>query len=270
MVKIIAKKIFAAENHSFVITSIDELFGWGENLCYQLGLPKQSKVFIPQHIEIGDKVAHLSTCKTHTVVLTASGQIFASGLNCYHQTGLGQKTAYKSFQYLARDFDGHALPKFKLVETSSCYTIAVSQQNQIYYWGKCLLSTAPQTYPKVYSSCHAPSQIDYIFANQTNILLFRYRDPNEPYDPLEDARVAESTPNDMMGRRSQQRRQSCMMSNSGIGETLAADCDPASPKRMLSRKSLLTPKQQIEFQFIAQTKMLTTALNAKHNARGNQ
>jgi len=269
MVKIIAKKIFAAENHSFVISSIDELFGWGENICYQLGITKMSKVFSPQHIEFADKVVHLSTCKTHTTVLTASGTIFATGLNCYHQTGLGKKTAYKTFQCVIRDFDGYSLPKFKLVETNTSYTIAVSQHNSVYYWGKCLLSTAPQTYPKLYSACPTPSQIDFVFANQTNIVLFRQRKMNEPYDPLEDALITELNSHGASDRKTQNKRQSCLMSNTVNGETVAADVNPLAPKLFNFRKSMMTPEQQVEFHDIAQTKIISKALNSKHHSRAN-
>jgi len=166
------RKIYAAQNHSFAITTFDQLYGWGDNLSGQLGIKNISRVFEPYRIDLSERIKHLSTCKTHTLLLSENGDIFASGLNTFHQTGLGSNMIYKTFQKLEYDVEGALLPAFKCVETSSCYSIAVSTHRGIYFWGKCFLSTVPQTYPKHYHSNLCP-QADFLFANQTNILLFR-------------------------------------------------------------------------------------------------
>jgi alpha-tubulin suppressor-like RCC1 family protein len=172
LVKIVVTKIFAAENHSLAITNINSLYAWGENFSGQLGISEKSKIWVPELISLPEKVGHLSTCNTHTTLLTTDGNIYSAGLNCFSQTGIGSLNVYKTFQKLLRDVDGDPLPKFKLVETSFMFSVAVSEGNNIYYWGRCFLNSTPQTYPKAYTFQKFP-EIGSIFVNQNNILLLK-------------------------------------------------------------------------------------------------
>lgn len=241
------RKIYAADHHSFAITTLDHLYGWGDNLSGQLGIKNASKIFEPKMIELPEKISHLSTSKTHTLILTVKGHIFASGLNTFHQTGLGLKTVYKTFEKLEHDGEGARLPTFKLVETSTCYSIAVSNENGIYYWGKCFLSTAPQTYPKRYFSNLCP-QVDFLFANQTNILLLREITCEEtPETHVESLKQVQSI-NDMSSKSNPNiLKLSWNMINVEARER-GHGSKSSSRQSLAFRKSMMTPRQIIEIQ----------------------
>jgi alpha-tubulin suppressor-like RCC1 family protein len=110
-----ALKIFAAANHSFVITVEHKVFGWGDNSFGVLGLVDSPKIVTtPQQVvlydgpeeivgetnvlELGgcispinkekevifDKeffVNDISTCQTHSYFLTTKGNLYVCGLD---------------------------------------------------------------------------------------------------------------------------------------------------------------------------------------------
>lgn len=110
-----ASKIFAAANHSFVITSEHKVFGWGDNSFEVLGVIDPSKIITtPQQVIlynnsnqivddmnvlklensispihknkeiVFDKeflIKDISTCQTHSYFLTTKGNLYVSGFN---------------------------------------------------------------------------------------------------------------------------------------------------------------------------------------------
>lgn len=147
--KIKVIKIYAAANHSFAVTNLRTLFGWGESLCGQLGLPIKTGYYAPTLVPLKELVLDIYSRKTHTLMLSTDMNLYAAGLNNYGQVGVGSAKHVAEFRRLETDLDGNPLPKFKFAATTACYSIAVSLKNQVYCWGKCFLDTnSGARYPK--------------------------------------------------------------------------------------------------------------------------
>lgn len=172
--------LYATGNHSFALTNFRTLYGWGENLCGQLGLPIKTGYPTPELIKIKELVLELSCQKTHTLLITTNLNLYSAGLNNYYQTGLGPDKHYTPFKRIENDLDGNPLPKIKAAATTSCYSIAVSLSNQIYCWGCCFLDSNPKNmYPrkKVF-----PGMRDIISVHAINSTILVFRRPSEHHD----------------------------------------------------------------------------------------
>lgn len=172
--------LYATGNHSFALTNFRTLYGWGENLCGQLGLPIKTGYSTPELIKIKELVLELSCQKTHTLLITTNLNLYSAGLNNYYQTGLGPDKHYTPFKRIENDLDGNPLPKIKAAATTSCYSIAVSLSNQIYCWGCCFLDSNPKNmYPrkKVF-----PGMRDIISVHAINSMILIFRRPSEHFE----------------------------------------------------------------------------------------
>ena len=94
------KNIVVGSNHTFVLTTDNKLFTFGDNSEGQLGLggAAASKIKTPVEVtdvNIKDKVADIMVGSNHTFVLTTDNKLFAFGNNSNGQLGLGDAAASK-------------------------------------------------------------------------------------------------------------------------------------------------------------------------------
>jgi alpha-tubulin suppressor-like RCC1 family protein len=84
--------ISAGSSHSLVLNSQGQVFGFGNNVCGQIGLGSLRVVRSPKlidHPEIGRIVA-ISSGESHNLIMNQQGQVFSFGNNELGQLGLGK------------------------------------------------------------------------------------------------------------------------------------------------------------------------------------
>jgi alpha-tubulin suppressor-like RCC1 family protein len=94
----------------------------------------------------GEEIVSIATHKCFTVLLSKKGEIFTAGSNLRGQLGyeklqLGKgvnrrdKSNY-SFTKLTVDCEGNPLPSFKSIKVNFSGCVALSEGNELFYWGK--------------------------------------------------------------------------------------------------------------------------------------
>ncbi len=126
--------------HSMALTECGHVYSWGDNECGQLGIRK--KVETPNspiiiEIKRNNKINHtfkkISCGHSHSLLLSEEGVIYAFGNNECGQVGVGNNSKVKSPQKIRH--------KNKFIDIkchfSNNISIALSESNVFYIWGKC-------------------------------------------------------------------------------------------------------------------------------------
>eukprot|EP01127_Copromyxa_protea_P022741 TRINITY_DN831_c0_g2_i1.p1 TRINITY_DN831_c0_g2~~TRINITY_DN831_c0_g2_i1.p1 ORF type:complete len:367 (+),score=45.61 TRINITY_DN831_c0_g2_i1:1230-2330(+) len=92
------KEVYAANNHSAVLTKDGEVWIWGENSYYQLGVSgTQTRPYlIDKNLWKNKKIIQLSLSTTFTLALADDGTMFSWGNNGSGQLGTGNTTNYNA------------------------------------------------------------------------------------------------------------------------------------------------------------------------------
>jgi len=88
------QQVFCGYDHTFVLTSSDEVFGFGRNGKGQLGLGNTDDQRSPQrvHLLCGMSVSKMAAGIDHSLALTKDGEVYSFGGNSNGQLGLGHTT----------------------------------------------------------------------------------------------------------------------------------------------------------------------------------
>lgn len=169
------KEIYAADCHSFAILSNNCLYSWGDNLYGQLGLPTNKKYNKPSKVDLDFEVKAVVTSKTHTILLSTESDLYSSGLNNYGQLGLAPISKMKNsnqFIQIKEDFHAKKLPKFKAIKANYNSGMALSEEGELYVWGKSMLLEEKQVQPVKLDSQKEIPKIDSIFLTDLNCVIF--------------------------------------------------------------------------------------------------
>jgi len=122
--------------HTMATTFTNELYGWGQNVYYQLGTGETANKQEPTLIEgVDEKVAHLACGMYHTMAVTVSGKLYTwgGGYNTvgYPVCGHGSSTGTTTPTVVA------ALEDQFVVQAVSGYyhSMALTREGRIYTWG---------------------------------------------------------------------------------------------------------------------------------------
>ena len=114
------------------LTNHNELYGWGSNNLFQLGIETlNNENNEPINIIIKDKsIKQISCGSAHTLVLTSYGMVYGWGDNTYGQIGCGKELGEKiSITRLI------SLSIIKSIHCSFCQSFALTVNGMVYSWG---------------------------------------------------------------------------------------------------------------------------------------
>ncbi|EFP13176.1 CRE-NEKL-1 protein [Caenorhabditis remanei] len=90
--RISVKQIALSKTHTMVLTNDNELFGFGDNSCGQLGFGKFSKMYIP--MPNNKKIVYGKAGKDATMLLSDDGSLIAMGSNRHNKLNLTQRVGF--------------------------------------------------------------------------------------------------------------------------------------------------------------------------------
>lgn len=116
-------KVKGSAGSVFAINSKGELFAWGDNRGYNLGLGHNSEVLRPTKVSLPFKVKDISPISSYnrselfTFLLSESGDVYVVGKVSVGSgtLGLGEVAEVKEFTKVEVDDNGDALPKIKQI-----------------------------------------------------------------------------------------------------------------------------------------------------------
>jgi len=89
------KKIICGRYHTLMLTENNDLFGFGFNCYYQLGLGDEKSRFIPTLL-MNKNIKQMSCGGDHNMILTHDNELFVFGFNDYNQCGISNTTKKNS------------------------------------------------------------------------------------------------------------------------------------------------------------------------------
>ena len=135
-----AKAVKCGVDCSFVLALNDRLLACGSNRCNKLALDSdeqtvdESQILTPINVQLvtAEPVKAVSMGTSHTAVLTASGKCVTFGSNSFGQLGYEREGASR------KPLVVQALENKKLtfVSCGDTFTVAVSNDNELFSWGK--------------------------------------------------------------------------------------------------------------------------------------
>ncbi len=124
-----AKKVICGDNHSFAITTSNELWGWGANSDGRLGTSQFAawNTFV-NPTKIMDNVKDASGGCYHSLFLKNSGELYTSGRGFEGQLGV------------SNPYDNYAIPQLIMTEMSAIsagerHSLGVKADGDMFAWG---------------------------------------------------------------------------------------------------------------------------------------
>ena len=134
---IVIKAHCQGASHSIALTVDGRLFGWGQNVCGQLGIgstdSQLSPVEIPFFKQNDIDIKALYTGAAHSIALTVDGRLFGWGLNRWGQLGIGttdsQLSPVEIPFFKQNDID------IKALYLREGHSIALTVDGRVFGWG---------------------------------------------------------------------------------------------------------------------------------------
>jgi alpha-tubulin suppressor-like RCC1 family protein len=152
----ISKKIVdmkASAGLTLFLTEEGKVYSYGLNRWMQCGVPMPTTAsnnlhhFFPQHLStLPAKVVQIDTGLQHAVALTAEGDVFTWGKGNRGQLGLGKAEDSSSLpkKVIINDMTVQGrikTLKAKQVSAGFAYTAAITENDEVYIWGKFMSTT---------------------------------------------------------------------------------------------------------------------------------
>ncbi|GIY14648.1 hypothetical protein CDAR_567131 [Caerostris darwini] len=137
-----ADKIYCGADCSFIITKDLSLLACGSNRHNKLALDSsdrhlidETRVFTNVQLEpFCSKILSVSSGKSHTVIMNELGELYSMGSNRFGQLGWGEPGLdYNSPQRI----ENIKHVKVSQVLCGDCFTLIVTNENELLCWGKC-------------------------------------------------------------------------------------------------------------------------------------
>ena len=136
----------AGQFHSVVVTERGELYGFGYNRDYELGVGDNMDRVLPQVVPTlsGKKVVAVAAGGYHTLAVTEDGSLYTWGLNNLHQLGRAEKSSGKVPSLVPLTSGGIVggrqigkRLKATQVAAGTWHSLAVTQDGSLFAWGRC-------------------------------------------------------------------------------------------------------------------------------------
>ena len=121
------------KNHTLALSDKGEVWAWGANTAGQLGQGNLNSLTKPTRVLINAVIRAIAAGDTHSLAIDANGRLYAWGSNNLGQ--LGTVTSSKLAGYSASPLRVQLGFKLKQVDAGMHYTIALSDQGELYAWG---------------------------------------------------------------------------------------------------------------------------------------
>jgi alpha-tubulin suppressor-like RCC1 family protein len=164
-------RIFAGSYFSFVSTSNNSVYGFGDNKFGQLGLGHILPIHAPTIVDFftGMNLSDIQIGLFHAVALTTSGDVYSWGSNEYYHLGLwvGSVPSQVDVHIPTWNEELRGIPIVK-IDCGSYHTLAIGADKKLYGWGRSdygqLGGKKPWTY-YVHTSPKIPLQITNLTAD---------------------------------------------------------------------------------------------------------
>jgi len=138
-------EVRAGQYHSLAITVRGDVFAWGYNREYELGVGDNMDRVLPQAIPAlqGKEVVTAAACGYHSMAVTADGSLYTWGLNTYGQlgqTGRRDQPHGKVPQLVQLQPHAEAGKRYLKVKSAACgtwHSAAVTEAGELFTWGRC-------------------------------------------------------------------------------------------------------------------------------------
>jgi len=152
-------RLAAGYHHSMVLTDGGRIYSWGTGDVGQLGLgPQLRRAMQPTLIASAseERFVTISASEHHSVGLTDEGKAYSWGYNRWKQLGHEHSASDKT--HIPQPVSSTI--SFTRIAAGSAHTIAISKENQLYYWGRMVLVGDCISSPKLLDSCVSVSFCD--------------------------------------------------------------------------------------------------------------
>ncbi len=121
------------KNHTLALSDKGEVWAWGANTAGQLGQGNLNSLTKPARVLINTSIRAIAAGDTHSLAIDANGRLYAWGSNNLGQ--LGTLMSSKLVRYSSSPLRVQLGFKLKQVDAGMHYTIALSDQGELYAWG---------------------------------------------------------------------------------------------------------------------------------------
>src|SRR5690606_15846173 len=132
------QRIAAGGDQSFVLDKENELWGWGDNRQFDLGVTGGSDYhIIPISIErktfLDRSLLSIASGYSHSLALDEQGQVWVWGMNSDGQLGNGQRYGASLPKPIAKDkFNGK---KIEVIAAGGNHSFVIDESGEIWAWG---------------------------------------------------------------------------------------------------------------------------------------
>mmetsp|Transcript_30194 Transcript_30194/g.85273 ORF Transcript_30194/g.85273 Transcript_30194/m.85273 type:complete len:798 (-) Transcript_30194:182-2575(-) len=137
-------EVQAGQYHSLAVSARGDIFAWGYNREYELGVGDNMDRVLPQAIPSlqGKQIVSAAACGYHSMAVTADGHLYAWGLNNYGQLGQPSRKEQAvgkvpQLVQLQKSDGAGKEKKVKLLDCGSWHSVAVTTDGELYSWGRC-------------------------------------------------------------------------------------------------------------------------------------
>jgi len=139
-------QVAAGQYHALAVTARGEVYGWGYNRDYELGVGDNMDRVLPQVIpSLADrKVVQVAAGGYHSLAVTDEGALYSWGMNNYGQLGFREKAKGKVpvlVQVTSGVQDGNKQVgkrmHVKSVAAGTWHTVAIAETGSVFSWGRC-------------------------------------------------------------------------------------------------------------------------------------
>lgn len=124
--------IVTGKNHTLALTDKGEVWAWGANAAGQLGQGDLSSLTKPARVRINAKIRSIAAGDTHSLAIDDNGRLYAWGSNNLGQLGPAQT---KTSGWAANPVRVPLSFKLKQIDAGMHFTVALSEQGEVYAWG---------------------------------------------------------------------------------------------------------------------------------------
>lgn len=121
------------KNHTLALSNKGDVWAWGANTAGQLGQGNLSALTRPARVLINTPIKAIAAGDTHSLAIDVNGRLYVWGSNNLGQ--LGPVMSSKLAGFSARPVRVQLSFKLKQIDAGMHYTIALSEQGEVYAWG---------------------------------------------------------------------------------------------------------------------------------------
>lgn len=121
------------KNHTLALSDKGEVWAWGANTAGQLGQGSLNSLSKPTRVVMNTAIRAIAAGDTHSLAIDTNGRLYAWGSNNLGQ--LGPVMSSKLMGFSARPIRVQLGFMLKQVDAGMHYTIALSDQGELYAWG---------------------------------------------------------------------------------------------------------------------------------------